>query len=579
MDEPLFSGVEVSSFLSVPQSKTHFEFLLNFVRRFIGDQPKDVLIGAAEEIILTISDTKLSSSDKNNEIVSLLGEISSKHYNELSNLIVKLVSFSEKGLGRGNICDKDEMETNSSINVLFFEDSADDCSDNHEVRDDIDTDHDSGEEAYLNSDILVTGLPDPLDLKEFDSTAIDAYWLQRKVNSFCRDAENSLRITEDVLSILKEACDEGECENKLVILLGSDCFSFIKLLSSHRLIILYSTLLQRASTASERKEIEDNIQKNPNHRHILDIIKQSNKGSQGILEDKCREKRLIHREDNQRIDSSVAYNTLNLYQHTFSHSSQLMVNKRCELPEGSYRQSKNGYEEVHVPGVKRTVNPGESLVAISSLPIWAQPAFSLVGYKSLNRIQSRLAEFAINCDDNLLLCAPTGAGKTNVALLCILREVSKHLSDSDTYNFDTMKIIYIAPMKSLVQEVVLNFRKRLKHYGIIVQEMTGDSQLSSELAKETHIIVCTPEKWDIITRKGHEKSFTQFVRLLIVDEVHLLHDERGPVLESIVARTNMQIDSTQEHVRIVGLSATLPNFEDIAIFLKVDPKKGLFHQQ
>ena len=32
------------------------------------------------------------------------------------------------------------METNSSINVLFFEDSADDCSDNHEVRDDIDTD-------------------------------------------------------------------------------------------------------------------------------------------------------------------------------------------------------------------------------------------------------------------------------------------------------------------------------------------------------------------------------------------------------------------------------------------------------
>ena len=169
LDEPLFSGEEVSSFLSVPQSKTHFEFLLNFVRRFIGDQPKDVLIGAAEEIILTISDTKLSSSDKNNEIVSLLGEISSKHYNELSNLIVKLVSFSEKGLGRGNICDKDEMETNSSINVLFFEDSADDCSDNHEVRDDIDTDHDSGEEAYLNSDILVTGLPDPLDLKEFDS--------------------------------------------------------------------------------------------------------------------------------------------------------------------------------------------------------------------------------------------------------------------------------------------------------------------------------------------------------------------------------------------------------------------------
>ena len=578
LNETLFSGDQVTSFLSSPQSRIYFEFLLNFVRRFIGDQPKDVLIGAAEEIILTINDPKISSSDKQHEIVSLLGEVSSKQYNELSNLIIKLISFSEKGLRKGNFSQKDQMETNSSINVLFFEDSADELNDDHEVRDDIDTDHDSGEESYLNSDTLVTGLPDPsLDLKEFDFTAIDAYWLQRKVNSFCRDAENSLRITEDVLSILKEAHDEGECENKLVILLGSDCFSFIKLLSSHRLLILYCTLLQRASTDSEKKQIEDSIKQNPNHHHVLDIIKQNTTGTQGILEDKCREKRLIPREDNQRIVSMATYDTLNLSQHTFSHSSQLMVNKRCELPEGSYRQSKNGYEEVHVPGVKRAVNPGESLVSISSLPVWAQPAFSSVGYKSLNRIQSRLAEFAINSDDNLLLCAPTGAGKTNVALLCILREVSKHLSESGVYNFDTMRIIYIAPMKSLVQEVVLNFKKRLGNYGITVEEMTGDSQLSNEHAKETHIIVCTPEKWDIITRKGHEKSFTQFVRLLIIDEVHLLHDERGPVLESIVARTNMHSDSTQEHVRIVGLSATLPNYEDVAIFLKVDPKNGLFH--
>ena len=227
------------------------------------------------------------------------------------------------------------------------------------------------------------------------------------------------------------------------------------------------------------------------------------------------------------------------------------------------------YEEVHVPGVKKVVHPGETLVAISSLPSWAQPAFSVVGYKSLNRIQSRLADIAINTDENLLLCAPTGAGKTNVALLCILREISKYIQESEPWNFENMKVIYIAPMKSLVQEVVLNFRKRLGHYGIIVDEMTGDSQLKKEQARQTHIIVCTPEKWDIITRKGHEKSFTQFVRLLIIDEVHLLHDERGPVLESIVARTNMQIDSTQEHVRMVGLSATLPNYEDVAIFLKV----------
>jgi pre-mRNA-splicing helicase BRR2 len=70
--------------------------------------------------------------------------------------------------------------------------------------------------------------------------------------------------------------------------------------------------------------------------------------------------------------------------------------------------------------------------------------------------------------------------------------------------------------------------------------------------------------------------FPQLVRLLILDEVHLLHDERGPVLESIIARTLRQVETTQEMTRIVGLSATLPNYEDVATFLRVRPEAGLF---
>lgn len=46
-------------------------------------------------------------------------------------------------------------------------------------------------------------------------------------------------------------------------------------------------------------------------------------------------------------------------------------------------------------------------------------------------------------------------------------------------------------------------------------------------------------------------------------QIHLLHDFRGPVLESIVARSIRQIESTQELTRMVGLSATLPNYEVI----------------
>ena len=43
-----------------------------------------------------------------------------------------------------------------------------------------------------------------------------------------------------------------------------------------------------------------------------------------------------------------------------------------------------------------------------------------------------------------------------------------------------------------------------------------------------------------------------------------------------VARTIRQIEATQELVRLVGLSATLPNYEDVATFMRVNPTKGLY---
>jgi len=86
--------------------------------------------------------------------------------------------------------------------------------------------------------------------------------------------------------------------------------------------------------------------------------------------------------------------------------------------------------------------------------------------------------------------------------------------------------------------------------------------------------------------------FVQKVKLLIIDEVHLLNDERGAVIETIVARTVRQVESTQSLIRIVGLSATLPNYVDVADFLRyylplrgvngdshvcrVSPQHGLF---
>ncbi|KAI5648293.1 hypothetical protein M9H77_34298 [Catharanthus roseus] len=131
-------------------------------------------------------------------------------------------------------------------------------------------------------------------------------------------------------------------------------------------------------------------------------------------------------------------------------------------------------------------------------------------------------------------------------------------------------------MKALAAEVTSTFSHRLAPLNIVVRELTGDMQLTKNELEETQMIVTTPEKWDVITRKSSDMSLSMLVKLLIIDEVHLLNDDRGPVIEALVARTLRQVESTQSMIRIVGLSATLPNYLEVAQFLRVNPDTGLF---
>jgi activating signal cointegrator complex subunit 3 len=198
------------------------------------------------------------------------------------------------------------------------------------------------------------------------------------------------------------------------------------------------------------------------------------------------------------------------------------------------------------------------------------------GIKTLNRIQSRVFETAYKSNENMLICAPTGAGKTNVAMMTMLHEIGQHFRGGYLHK-DEFKLIYVAPMKALAAEMTESFGKRLEPLGVVVRELTGDMQLSKKEIVETQVIVTTPEKWDVITRKSTDVALTQLVKLLIIDEVHLLHEDRGPVIESIVARTLRQVEQTQNMIRIVGLSATLPNYADVAQFLRVNLRTGLFY--
>ena len=91
-------------------------------------------------------------------------------------------------------------------------------------------------------------------------------------------------------------------------------------------------------------------------------------------------------------------------------------------------------------------------------------------------------------------------------MLAILNEPGKHRDDAiGTFDLDDFKIVYIAPMKALDQEMVGNFSSRLKVFGVKVGELTGDSQMAKQQISETQIIVATPEVGSRYSREYQHK--------------------------------------------------------------------------
>jgi replicative superfamily II helicase len=167
------------------------------------------------------------------------------------------------------------------------------------------------------------------------------------------------------------------------------------------------------------------------------------------------------------------------------------------LPHGTVFESHEGYDNVIIPASPRDESTLHERLRITDiLDVNSQVAF---GEKTLNPMQSTVFDVAFHGRENMLICAPTGAGKTNVAMLTLVahfRDVGL-IGESRIESVETgKKVVYIAPMKALAQEVVEKFSSKLKPLKLIVRELTGDMQLTRAEADSAHVIVTTPEKWD-----------------------------------------------------------------------------------
>ncbi|KAF6135019.1 hypothetical protein GIB67_014068 [Kingdonia uniflora] len=230
-----------------------------------------------------------------------------------------------------------------------------------------------------------------------------------------------------------------------------------------------------------------------------------------------------------------------------------------------------------------TVMDSYALKSISDLPA---PFRSTFTFRYFNSLQSECFPVCFFSDINMVVSAPTGSGKTVLFELCILRLLSRFLScDGKFFHIKgTLKTIYIAPSKALVQEKLRDWNQKLGSWGINCLELTGDTDsYNTKNIQEADIILTTPEKFDAVTRyriKDGGLRFFSDIGLLLIDEVHLLNDTRGASLEAIISRIKMLSQNPEMNscplarVRFLAVSATIPNIDDLAEWLMV-PFQGM----
>ncbi|KAM7220413.1 hypothetical protein V8F06_004192 [Rhypophila decipiens] len=210
-------------------------------------------------------------------------------------------------------------------------------------------------------------------------------------------------------------------------------------------------------------------------------------------------------------------------------------------------------EKSHTPIVH-----GTTLLSVhASLPNKAHPVFP---FKLFNAVQSKCFPYVYQTNDNVVVSAPTGSGKTAIFELAICRLALEQARASQPF-----KIVYQAPTKSLCSERVRDWSRKFSTLDLKCAELTGDTtQAELRSVAEASIIVTTPEKWDSITRKWEDhRRLVQLVKLFLIDEVHFLKDIRGATLEAVVSR----MKTIGGNIRFIALSATIPNSDDVAKWL------------
>lgn len=185
------------------------------------------------------------------------------------------------------------------------------------------------------------------------------------------------------------------------------------------------------------------------------------------------------------------------------------------------------------------------------------------GWQMLRGVQNAAGNAIFNTDNHVLLTASTASGKTESAFFPILTLLDENPSQS-------VGVLYIAPLKALINDQFLRLNELCEDAGIPVTKWHGDASQSAKRKLLKHpagIVQITPESLESLLINKHMEIPSLFgdLRFIVVDEIHsLLRGDRGLQTFALIERLCAVAGCNP---RRIGLSATIGDPEAAGAFL------------
>ena len=206
----------------------------------------------------------------------------------------------------------------------------------------------------------------------------------------------------------------------------------------------------------------------------------------------------------------------------------------------------------------------DSAQAFSLFPSFIREFIYKNGWQDLREVQLEAADVIFHTEDNLLLSSGTATGKTEAAFFPILTDLCNHPELSGAF------VLYIAPLKSLINDQHLRMSELLEDTGIPLYRWHGDVPASAKTAflkQPRGILQITPESFEslLMRRSNDIPRLFASLRYIVLDEVHaMIGSDRGNQVLCQICRLAKLLG---RHPRRIGLSATIGDLDATAAWL------------